>query len=250
MSPARRSLLAAFTALGALGAGCDFFATREPPVVDRGNEGIWQPPTTPRIVVENLERALEASSFGDYQRALTEDFVFRPDDADVVRIELERPGDTPFENWDRDVERQTAEAISQSADSVALVIELFEETPIAAARLVKYRYDLSLFSAGIPTTFEGEAWFQIRQEPNGDWLIFDWEDVATSTAPSWGLLKGRSRPAPPTSPGGHPASGRRVIPRPGWADDRGGSLTPVRPVRTMVGARGNLWNQQDLPLTG
>ncbi|MGQ0720376.1 MAG: hypothetical protein ACT4PE_02240 [Candidatus Eiseniibacteriota bacterium] len=197
---ARGLFLAGLTVLGALGgAGCDLFATREPPPVEEGTEGIWQTPTTPRIVVENLERALEAPSFGDYQRALTEDFVFRPDDADVVRIGLERPGETPYENWDREVERQTAEAISQSADSVALTLELFEETPIAAARLIKYRYDLTLFSAGTGTTFEGEAWFQIRQEPNGDWLIFDWEDVASSNTQSWGLLKGRSRP---TSPGG------------------------------------------------
>lgn len=188
-------LLAGFAVLGALGgAGCELFATREPPPVDEGTEGIWQPPTSPRIVVENLERALEAPSFSDYERALTEDFVFRPDDADVVRIGLERPGETPYENWDREVERQTAEAISQSADSVALTLELFEETPIASAQLIKYRYDLTLFSTGTGTTYEGEAWFQIRQELNGDWLIFDWEDVASTSGASWGLLKGKSRP--------------------------------------------------------
>jgi hypothetical protein len=183
-------------------ADCGFFATREPPPVEQGSEGIWQPPTTARIVVENLERALEAPSFSDYERALTEDFTFRPDDADVVQLEIERPGGL-FEGWDREVERETAEAISQSADSLALEMELFEETPIGATRLIKYRYTLTLIRSGGTTVYQGEAWFQIRQEV-GDWLIYDWEDVAGTQATSWGLLKGRSRPAASgkTLPGG------------------------------------------------
>jgi hypothetical protein len=178
-----------------MGAGCDLFATREPPPIDEGTEGIWEPPTSPQIVVENLERAFEAGSSSDYIRALTEDFVFRPDDADVVQIDLERPGEGRFDNWDREVERETALAIHQSADSLDLGLQLFEEVVTATGRLIKYRYDLVLTQPSGATTYAGEGWFQVRQEANGEWLIFDWEDVANSpTADSWGLLKGRTRP--------------------------------------------------------
>ena len=177
-----------------LGAGCDLFATREPDVSE-GTESLWQPPTSPNIVVENLRLALEAGNFTDYRRALTDDFVFLADGTDVAQIELERPGEMTFEGWGRDVEGATAETLRGAVETLRLVLNELDEDIEPGGRLIKYGYTLTLTSAGgAPTTYAGEAWYRVRQEPGGQWFIYEWEDVANSpTFSSWGLLKGRNR---------------------------------------------------------
>ncbi len=178
--------------LGLLAGGC-LFETRAP-IVGEGDRSFWEPPTTPEIIVRNLETAFENGIFNDYSRALTEDFVFRPDGADSVQIEVERPGEEVFVEWDREVETATAQTIKDSADSVDVVFTLFSDDLIGDDHLRKENYVLTLFQpGGGEVVYVGQAWFSIRQI-GGEWFIYEWEDVRTSqTTPTWGLLKGRNR---------------------------------------------------------
>jgi len=178
------------------GAGCDLFATRKPDVSGVGTS-VWLTPVTPQIIVENLASSFQGGVFSDYQRTMTEDFLFRPDETDVFNIEVIRPGEAVFENWNREVETTTAEAIFGSAESVGLVLGLMREELIADGRLLKYAYDLTLTApGGDAVLYEGQAWFKVRQDVgSGEWFIFDWEDIASEEAPSWGFLKGSRRPA-------------------------------------------------------
>lgn len=185
----RAVVLAAALAL----PGCDLFATREPEV-EGSQESLWTPPTSPEIVVTNLELAFEIGNLNDYERALTVDFAFEPDAADVAQLEIEFPGLGVFDNWDRAVEVEVATTIRGSADSVAVGFVKFEEDDLGQTlRLLKYDYVVSLFAGGARTDYEGEAWFHIAQQGNGEWLIQDWEDVAIPSEVSWGILKGRNR---------------------------------------------------------
>jgi hypothetical protein len=186
------SLTAVFPVL--MGAGCDLFATREP-VLSEGASSLWQPPTSPNIIVQNLEVAFEKAIFNDYRRALTEDFTFEPDDTDRFQIdEIERPGDGAYDGWTRDVESATAEAISGSADSLSLDLMLFEEIVESIGRQLKYDYVLTLHQGSSVAHYIGEAWLRIRQESSGEWFIYEWKDVKSSPDDdSWGLLKGRNR---------------------------------------------------------
>lgn len=178
-----------------LAGGCDLFSTRTPDVAS-GNESLWQSPTSPQIIVRNLQLAFQAGNFNDYQRALTDDFVFVADPTDVTEMDLERPGENVYEAWNRDVEVTTAQDIRLPADSLTVDLVLFDEVIESTGRLLKYNYSLRIYAGGQPTTYEGEAWFQTRQESTGEWFIFHWEDIASSAAlDSWGLLKGRNRPA-------------------------------------------------------
>jgi hypothetical protein len=190
----RALLLLVATVPWTVGAGCDLFETRTPPPVDQGGTDQWQPPTAPRTIVENLERALEGANFGNYRRAFAEDFVFRADASDVARLQIDRPGEAVFEGWDRDVEGDTAETIRQAVQQIELVLDLFDEIITPEGRLLKYNYTLTLTASTGVTARRGEAWFDIRAEPNGEWFIYDWEDVANAAGfESWGLLKGRNR---------------------------------------------------------
>ncbi len=174
------------------GAGC-LFDTRKAEEGE-GGDSVWVPPTSPEIVVENLRAALEAGTFGDYLRAFTEDFTFEPDAADIAQLAIERPGEPVYDDWTRDVETETAESIAAGAESVTLSLSLISEQLVEGGRLQKYDYTLTLQRADGADVYQGEAWFEIRQEPTGDWLIHHWLDVITpETVESWGRLKGRSR---------------------------------------------------------
>ncbi len=174
--------------------GCGFFETREATSPDFGDE-IWIPPTQAFIVVENLERALEGGVFTDYQRALTETFTFVPDESDVATLQTERPGEAVFEDWDAEVDTETAQEISGSADSIELEFTFLEpEELLPDGRLRKYDYVLRLVREGGSAEYEGQAWFTIAEQPGGEWLIESWEDVKTEpTLSTWGLLKGQFR---------------------------------------------------------
>ena len=189
---ALRIALVLVAALYLPGAGC-LLSTR---TAERGEGGgsVWVPPTSPEIVVQNLQAALEAGIFGDYTRAFTDDFAFEPDGADVVQLSIERPGEDVFADWTRDVETQVAEAISGGATEVTLGLTLLTEQLVDEGRLQKYMYTLTVVRGGAPQVYQGQAWFVIRQEATGDWLIAHWLDVITpDTVESWGRLKGRNR---------------------------------------------------------
>ncbi|GJM44240.1 MAG: hypothetical protein DHS20C21_10820 [Gemmatimonadota bacterium] len=176
------------------GAGCGLFDTRDPVIGDTEG-GIWIPPTRAEIVVENLERAFEAGVFTDYQRALTEDFLFTPDESDVATYEQERPGEDVFGEWTAEVETNAAESIWTGAGGeLELTLTFTTEQLIPEGRLRKYDYTLLVTTSGQAQEYRGEAWFSLTQLTGGDWAIFGWEDVASdSQVPSWGFLKGAQR---------------------------------------------------------
>ena len=190
-----KSRVALATALLLL-SGCGLFDTRSPSGVG-GGESVWLTPVSPQIIVENLRAAFEAGNFGDYQRTMTEDFFFVADQSDVFAIELIRPGEAVFADWNRDVETQTAEVIFGSVPRLTLHLSLIREEIISDGRLLKYGYELTLIPAqGDPEIHAGEAWFRTRQEQgSGEWYIFEWEDIASvPQRQSWGYLKGLNRP--------------------------------------------------------
>jgi len=188
-----RRLLAVLSAAVLLG-GCDLFATRDPEVTG-SQQSLWTPPTSPEIVVTNLELAFEIGNFNDYRRALTDDFTFAADPGDAAQLEIEFPGTEVLENWTADVDVEVATNIRGGVDSLVVDFVRFDNVDQGQTlRLLKYDYVVSLFAGDTRTDYVGEAWLSIAQQDNGEWLIRDWEDVAgQSAADSWGLLKGRNR---------------------------------------------------------
>jgi hypothetical protein len=181
------------SALWLPGAGCGLFETRQPQTGDE-TAGNWVPPTQAEIAVENLQRAFEGGVISDYQRSLTDDFIFTPDDSDVATFQQERPGEDVYGDWTTQVEVQTAEAIRTGASELSLTLTFLTEELVPTGRLRKYQYVLLVTEAGTTTDYRGEAWFTISQITGGDWAISAWEDVASDPQiQSWGYLKGANR---------------------------------------------------------
>jgi hypothetical protein len=162
--------------------------------MEGGDEAsVWEPPTSPELILLNLETAFEQGIFNDYRRALTEDFAFHPDETDSFAVEVERPGENTWADWDRDVETETAESIRGGVDSVDVAFTLLAEEGDADDRLRKEDYSLVLYLPGETKTYAGEAWIRVRQV-SGEWFIYEWTDIASSPShESWGLLRGRNR---------------------------------------------------------
>ncbi len=195
MRTTRSIAVAVLGTLALAAVGCDLFATREPEM-SSGEGSQWERPTSPEIIVDNLEVAFENAIFNDYRRALTDDFAFEPDESDRFDMDTtERPGEEVYEGWDRDVELTTAETIALASDSLFVTLVQFDDIDVDGKRRLKYDYTLEVFSSGEVSAHVGEAWFLIRQEANGDWFIEAWQDVrAAEGGTSWGFLKGASRP--------------------------------------------------------
>ena len=110
--------------------------TREPDTASGGNT-VWTPPTSPEIVVQNLQLALEAAIFGDYNRAFLDDFRVRARPSDVVQLSIERPGEPVYSGWTKDVETQTAENYRTTATSLDLQFTFLSEQVLPEGRLHK-----------------------------------------------------------------------------------------------------------------
>jgi hypothetical protein len=176
-------------------AGCGFFETRDPQE-GSAEDSFWRPPTSPEIIVANLVVAFENQIFNDYRRALTEDFVFRPDPADSVQISIDTGGAPVFVNWDRDVEVATAEQIAAGADSIDVNLALGTDEIVGDNdHLLKQAYRLTILRGEATEVYDGEVWLWIRQVANGEWYIYRWEDIRSVPPPavSWGYLKGDRR---------------------------------------------------------
>lgn len=175
-------------------AACGFFETRDPEE-GGGEETFWQPPTSPQIIVRNLELAFENKIFNDYRRTMTADFFFRPDPADSFQISVDRPGVPVFVGWDRDVESSTAEQIAADAAEIQLIFAPPTEEIVGDNdRLLKQAYTLTINRAGETDVYQGEAWLWTRQVVN-EWYIYRWEDVRRDPFPAltWGYHKGQRR---------------------------------------------------------
>jgi hypothetical protein len=181
-------------ALAYLPGGCDLFTTREPESPQDTNFE-FEPPTSPEVTVRNLANAFRVSAFNEYARTMTADFSFVADPSDVAQLETARPGEDVYGGWDRDVETQTAQLIATNVERTTLVLVVIGEIiQPSGARQLRYDYTLTIRHSGRDSIYKGQAWFTIRQEPSGDWLIFLWEDKTTvAGSETWGLLKGRTR---------------------------------------------------------
>lgn len=165
--------------------GCSLFEPRqpEPPT---GQEGRWNAPVSPGVVISNLEYAFEDQNIENYMTAFASDFVFTADDRDTLLF----PSGT-FSDWDYSVEREVAARIFDDADWIDLAFtdSLVDSTAERADFYENYEFTVS---AQNPIYGRGLALFYLRREEDGYWAVFEWRDFRQDTT-DWGVLKGTYR---------------------------------------------------------
>lgn len=171
--------------------GCDaIFGTREPETPkDDISRSLWQQPTSPGIVLENLKNAFTERNEESYLRSLSEStsssrlFVYIPDQGTAVKF----PG--IFEGWGLSEERVYINLLF-SATSLpggvlsSLEFTRFEEPSIPSdSALFEEVYELELEHTLVnaPTKMRGIAKFRMARSSDGSWSIYRWEDLTFSS---------------------------------------------------------------------
>ena len=189
--------------------GCDsLFGTREAedPKENVGRS-LWQQPTSPDIVLENMSNAFLERNSENYMQSLTDSshservFVYIPDQETAIN----NPG--TFDNWTLEDERRYINLLfsESSLPTGALALLEFEEfvepsIPSDTATFEEvYDLDINHQLENVPTRMKGIARLRMAKDFSGNWSIYRWEDLTfgsqndTLKLPTWSEMKARAQ---------------------------------------------------------
>jgi len=191
-----RLVLAAAVAAVTLVSSCGEFSVR-PSLPPSGGGTQWLDPQEPHLVLSNMINVITEKDPLNYERLITEDFVFVPDPVDANELESYYPG--VFLEWTADVEVTVAShMLDESNTALAMLTfsneEIINETD--STHVVQENYSLILQTADLDLeTYRGTARFSMRRLADGFWYIHKWEDFRLPDAEedTWGVLRGQIR---------------------------------------------------------
>lgn len=161
-------------------SSCSLFEPRVPE--DPSNAGVvWLAPTSPDIVVENMQSALSGSS-ALYFDCLTESFVFYADTSDINNYSSYN-----FSDWNKTVETSTVTAMYgqvpvDSTITSDFQLDMSHPDPVAPTDSATiYR----LYNITVPQTQHsgtgspavGIVEFHMVEDSIGLWAVQEWHDV-------------------------------------------------------------------------
>jgi len=184
--------LLSFTALASvlLFTSC-LFDTRpaQAPVIGTGGGCILD---TPERVFTCMTQALANHQDGDYERSLSEHFLFSPTPADSLDQNFDGTG--VYANWDKDREMVVLRDLLGDSN-LTLVNFGTPSREINKNTFVRWNvsYSLKVVTVAAPTdttVYKGVARIDVKNE-NGNWRVTFWDEVATVDGFStWGFLRG------------------------------------------------------------
>jgi len=163
--------------------GCDMFSTREPEK-PTNSSGTFSPPTSPSIVIDNLQNAIKEKNTENYvlcladtTRSAKRKFVFNPSGDVAARFV------TLFTSWDIANERQymlsmLSKISSDEFPQLTLSNNRFDViTPDSAVFVSDYSLIANHTSTSAPTKVSGIIRFTIVPDITGLWAISRWSDA-------------------------------------------------------------------------
>lgn len=191
----RPLLLVAIVLYGILAGACDLFETRDPEPPTSGST-TFVPPTSPDIVLSNLENAVSEKSTENYIRCLVDTlnserrFVFFPTASASGRYAA------TFADWSLQSERAWFAAMKAFAPKDASSsLDLQGSFAIIASDSAIYEgsYEM-VYRHGITNvseTVRGTLQFVMHIDRNSVWSITRWTDIPRTDETSWSEWKGR-----------------------------------------------------------
>lgn len=196
MMPRRRYIVPVTLAMLLLG-GCGLFSTRDPenPISAGSN---FEQPTTPSVVLRNLENAISYASSSDYRRCFSDStkgltpFVFIPSAQGLAAAP------TKLRNWGIDQEEQYIRNIFAELAPGSVSSVVFTPTDVLGAPIGdsiqyigSYIVRFPHTRAGAEKEAEGTLEFTLKLSRQNEWYISSWRDIATENTTSWSLIKAR-----------------------------------------------------------
>lgn len=161
-------------------SSCNLFEPRIPE--DPSSAGVvWQTPTSPDIVIENMKSALNGSSIL-YLDCFTESFIFYADTNDINEYPQYN-----FSNWTRSDEANTVTALfaqvpEDSTITSEFLIDMSHPDPAAPtdSATIYRQYSITIpqsYHSGTGTPAVGIAEFQMVEDSIGLWAVQEWHDA-------------------------------------------------------------------------
>ncbi len=175
---------------------CNIFETRtpEPPSQSSSN---FVPATDPSIVFSNMTNAFHDLNSVNYVKSFADsstaghNFSFEPTQEATVKY------GGVFLTWNRQSEQQYFENMRSKIPSGSTATLVWESLTAQSLQSdsAEYEATYSLTApytvATLPTQATGKAQFLLIADKSGNWVIWRWIDITTSTSAfSWSDLKG------------------------------------------------------------
>ncbi len=176
-------------------AGCDLFSTRDPEPPSSGSS-TFVPPTSPDLVLANLENAVAEKSTENYLRCLVDTlnsnqrYLFIPSASAAGRYAA------TFAEWSLQSERawfSAMKAFSEADAPSSLSLNGSFSVIAADSAIYEGTYDLA-FRHGVSSvseTVRGNLQFVLHTDRNSIWSISRWTDIPRDDETSWSEWKGR-----------------------------------------------------------
>lgn len=183
--------------LGIAIVGCGLFSTRDPePPTSAGSN--FEPPTSPTLVLRNLENALRFSNPSDYRRCFSDSSRGLPSFRFFPSAQGTATAPTLFTDWSIDREEKYFRTIVGELQpdvtcSIIFTPSEITELPIGdsvqftASYLARFPHTRS----SVEQLAEGELQFTLRLSRLNEWSIATWRDIALPGKTSWSVIKAR-----------------------------------------------------------
>jgi len=175
---------------------CDLFDTRdaENPTSSKSD---FQPATTPDRLIVNLISSFQDKNTDNYIACFSDTtftdkkFSFSPSSGAISLFPDLAQG------WSLEDERQYFQnAISKAGDILPIDLYLSNESFTQQGSdsifySASYELNLPNNDANLPDTYEGDLSFKMVLDRQSVWSIYFWQDIKSTSLPSWSELKGR-----------------------------------------------------------
>jgi len=151
---------------------------------------IWEPPS----VFQEMTASLESLQSTNYERAISENFVFSPTQEDSLDEAF--TGTNIYADWNKTVEMDALGLLFADAQDIS--VEFRPSVIINQNTFVRYsvEYELAVVNVATPTDtthYEGLAEFDVRLEGDS-WRLTFWNEIdSVPDRPTWGFLRGLLR---------------------------------------------------------
>ncbi|MDQ1265740.1 MAG: hypothetical protein QG635_891 [Bacteroidota bacterium] len=195
ISSTRTTVYILIFSMAILTSGCGLFETRdpEPPETARSN---FVPPTSPDLVIQNLESSISEKNPDNYKACLSSGGD-NPDYMFVPTAEAKALYGSIFSSWTIESERSSFQSIISKIGESSPALNLYnlkQDVLIhdSAVYIADYILDVNFNIFDNQSRFTGKLQFTITKEQSGLWSITNWVDssVPNDTIKySWSILK-------------------------------------------------------------
>jgi hypothetical protein len=173
---------------------CDFFVTREPQSPDQGRAN-FQPPTEPRLVIENLKNSFNDKNVQNYVACLVDTIFVNKRFRFIPSSEAAASFIFLTQDWGVFEERKYFNSVvSKVSKDLPITLNLSDEnySSLSGDTLI---YTANYFinvphNSTEPKSYAGNLQFNLVRDSRSNWSIYFWKDTRSSNLPSWSEMKG------------------------------------------------------------